>query len=227
MALRHLLKDMKTKLVIFDLDGTLLDTIDDLALCVNHVLQERGYPTHSTEQYKYFVGNGVRKLIERALPAELCTAELVASVQEDFFNYYADHGRDNTKPYSDIAELLAELSGRGITLAVASNKHHSATVELIEHYFGRDTFHTIFGKREGRRTKPDPTIVHDIIAECGVAADKVLYVGDSSTDMLTAANASVCSAGVTWGFRSREELEEHGANYIINSPLELLKVIEQ
>lgn len=217
---------MNPKLVIFDLDGTLLDTIDDLALSVNHVLQKRGYPTHSTEQYKYFVGNGVKRLIERALPAQICTEELVASVQEDYFIYYADHGQDNTKPYPGILKLLKELKKRDIALAVASNKHHRATVELIEHYFGIDTFCTIFGKREGCYPKPDPTIVHDIIKECGVAKEYVLYVGDSSTDMLTAANASVCSVGVTWGFRMREELEEHGANHIIDSPLELLDLIE-
>lgn len=216
---------MNTKLVIFDLDGTLLDTIDDLALSVNHVLQERGFSTYNTEQYKYFVGNGVKRLIERALPAELCTDELVASVQEDYFAYYADHGRDNTKPYPGITELLKELSKLGITLAVASNKHHSATVELVEYYFGTETFCTILGKREGFSPKPDPTIVHEIIKECGVETDEVLYVGDSSTDMLTATNASVCSVGVTWGFRTRDELEQNGANYIIDSPLELLDLI--
>lgn len=215
---------MKPKLVIFDLDGTLLDTIDDLALSVNHVLQERGFPTHSTEQYKYFVGNGVKKLIERALPAEFCTEEIVASIQKDYFAYYADHGRDNTKPYPGITELLKELSKRGITIAVASNKHHSATVELVEHYFGRNTFCAIFGKRDGFNPKPDPTIVYDIIKECGITTNEVLYVGDSSTDMLTATNASVCSVGVTWGFRTRDELRQHGANHIIDSPLELLKL---
>lgn len=217
---------MKTKLVIFDLDGTLLDTINDLALSVNHVLQKQGYPTHSVEQYKYFVGNGVEKLIERALPADRCTEELVSWVQEAYFAYYADHGQDHTKPYQGIMELLGELSKRDIALAVASNKHHSATVDLIEHYFGKNTFCAILGKRKECQPKPDPTIVYDIVKMCGVTNDDVLYVGDSGTDMLTAANASVCSVGVTWGFRTRDELEQHGANHIIDSPMELLDLTD-
>lgn len=217
-------KTTKTKLVIFDLDGTLLDTIEDLAVSINYVLEKSGYPTHSVEEYKYFVGNGVIKLIERALPEEFCTTELIARFQADYISHYAEHGRDNTAPYHGIPELLDELKGRGVTLAVASNKHHPATVELIEHYFGTETFAVIYGKRDLVEPKPDPTIVLDIMRQCGVTPAEVLYVGDSSTDMQTARNASVRAVGVTWGFRTQRELEEHGATYIIDSPMELLRV---
>lgn len=216
---------MSIKLVIFDLDGTLLNTIDDLAHSVNYVLQKHGYATHSVEQYKLFVGNGITKLIARAIPKELASAKLIAKLQADFVAYYAKHSRDKTALYGGIEELLGELKASGITLAVASNKHHTATVELINHYFGSDTFSVVYGKREGVYPKPDPTIIYDIIKQCDVSASEVVYVGDSSVDMETANNASICSVGVTWGFRSQEELEAHGAQYIIDSPKELLSLV--
>lgn len=217
---------MNIKLVIFDLDGTLLNTIEDLTSSVNYVLKKHEYPTHSVEQYKYFVGDGITKLIERAVPKELCTAELVAKLQSDFVEYYAIHGKDNTKLYDGIMELLSELKNRNVMLAVASNKHHPATIDIINHYFSDDTFSLVYGKREGVDPKPDPTIVHDIIRQSGVVARQVLYVGDSSTDMQTAQNALVCPVGVTWGFRTRQELDSHGARYIIDSPMELLSLID-
>lgn len=217
---------MSTKLAIFDLDGTLLNTIEDLAHSANYALQKYKYPTHNIEQYKYFVGNGITKLIERALPANICTPELVGRLQIDFMEHYAIHSRDNTKPYNGITELLFKLKELGITLAVASNKHHSATVELIAHYFGNDIFSVVYGKREGVCPKPNPAIVLDIIEICGVSAPEVLYIGDSCTDMQTAKNAMVRSVGVTWGFRPRKELEENGANHIVNSPMELISLIQ-
>lgn len=219
-------KIMDIKLVIFDLDGTLLNTIEDLAISVNHVLEKYGYPKHNVEQYKYFVGNGITSLIERAVPKEVCTKELVAQLQADYVVHYAEHGKDNTAPYSGIVELIAELKDRGKILTVASNKHHMATEELVNHYFGSDTFSVVYGKRDGVAAKPDPRIVFDIIEQCGVSAHEVLYIGDSSTDMQTAQNASVRSVGVTWGFRSREELETNGANHIIDSPMELIGLID-
>lgn len=215
---------MSTKLIIFDLDGTLLNTIDDLAQSVNHVLQRYEYPTHSVDQYKYFVGNGITKLIERAVPKEESTVELVTKLQKDFVEYYSNHSMDNTKPYDGIVDLLSELGKRGVMLAVASNKHHIATLELINRYFGLDIFSVVYGKRDGVCPKPNPRVVLDIIEQCRVSVSEVLYVGDSSTDMQTAQNASVCSVGVTWGFRTRHELEVNGAKYIINTPMELLNL---
>lgn len=217
---------MDAKLVIFDLDGTLLNTIQDLANSINYVLEKHNYPTHSVEKYKYFVGNGVKKLIERALPQESQGAEIVNKLQEDYVAHYALHDKDTTVPYNGIVELLNELKSRGKILAVASNKHHQATVELTQHYFGADTFSVVYGKRDGVEAKPDPRIVFDIIGQCGVSAAQVLYIGDSNTDMMTAQNASVCSVGVTWGFRTREELQTHNANYIIESPMELIELID-
>lgn len=217
---------IKTKLVIFDLDGTLLNTIDDLAQSVNFVLKKYNYPIHGVEQYKHFVGNGITKLIERAIPENQRTTEFISKLQADFVEYYALHGKDYTKPYDGIVELLDNLKGRGITLSVASNKHHQATMELIEHYFGCDRFSLVYGKREGIRPKPDPTIVFDIVRECGASIAEVIYVGDSDTDMQTAQNASVLSVGVAWGFRTQQELMEHGAKYIITSPKELLGLID-
>lgn len=217
---------IKPKLIIFDLDGTLLNTIDDLAQSVNFVLEKYNYPIHGVEQYKHFVGNGITKLIERAMPESQRTAELISKLQADFVDYYALHGKDHTRPYDGIMELLNELRGRGITLSVASNKHHQATMELIDHYFGRDRFSVVYGKREGTRPKPDPTIVFDIVRECGVSIAEVIYLGDSDTDMQTAQNASVLSVGVAWGFRTQQELINHGAKYIIKTPKELLSLIE-
>lgn len=217
---------IKTKLVIFDLDGTLLNTIDDLAQSVNFVLEKYNYPIHGVEKYKHFVGNGITKLIERALPESQRTEELISKLQVEFVEYYAQHSRACTKPYDGIVELLDKLKGCGITLSVASNKHHQATMELIDHYFGGDRFSVVYGKREGIRPKPDPTIVFDIVRECGMSLAEVIYVGDSDTDMQTAQNASVLSVGVAWGFRTQQELEEHGAKYIINTPKELLSLIE-
>lgn len=215
---------MKIKLVIFDLDGTLLNTVEDLANSVNYLLQKYGYPTHTIDQYKYFVGNGITKLIERALPIEAKTDEIVAKFQAEFVIYYSQHSKDNTAPYDGVIELLKELKNKGLILAVASNKHHPATVELIEYYF-KDTFAIVYGKREGVQPKPDPTIVFDIVKQCGFSTDEILYVGDTSTDMLTAKNASVRSVGVTWGFRPQQELEENGATYIINAPSQLLDLL--
>lgn len=217
---------IKTKLAIFDLDGTLLNTIDDLAQSVNFVLEKYNYPIHGVEPYKHFVGNGITKLIERAMPESQRTVELISKLQADFLEHYARHSKDHTKPYDGIVELLDKLKGRGITLSVASNKHHQATVELINHYFGHDRFSVVYGKREGIRPKPDPTIVFDIIRECGVSITEVIYVGDSDTDMQTAQNASVLSVGVAWGFRTQQELMEHGAKYIIKTPKELLSLIK-
>lgn len=217
---------IKIKLVIFDLDGTLLNTIDDLAQSVNFVLEKYNYPTHGVEQYKHFVGDGITKLIERAMPESQRTAEFISKLQADFVEYYAQHNKDYTKPYDGIVELLDKLKDRGITLSVASNKHHQATVALIDHYFGCDRFSVVYGKREGIRPKPDPTIVFDIVRKCGVSIAEVIYVGDSDTDMQTAQNASVLSVGAAWGFRTQKELEEHGAKYVIDTPKELLDLIK-
>ena len=152
---------MNKKLVIFDLDGTLLNTIDDLAVSANYALRQHGYPEHELPAYRYFVGNGITKLIERALPeAERCEPTIL-QLREEFVGYYQRHKTDLTRPYPGIPELLSHLSAKGIQLAVASNKYHQGTVELIRHYFGTDLFKVVLGQRGHIPAKPDPAIVYD------------------------------------------------------------------
>ncbi len=215
---------MKAKLVIFDLDGTLLDSIDDLAASTNHALQLHGYPQHERATYRYFVGNGVRKLIERALPEDARQADNINHLLQDFLAYYQTHKTVYTRPYQGIPETLAQLHAAGIQLAVASNKYHQGTLELIHHYFGEKLFSIVLGQREGIPVKPDPAIVHDILTQTALPANRTLYVGDSGVDMQTAINSRLTSIGVTWGFRPRTELEANSADYIINSPSELLPI---
>ena len=213
-----------TKAVIFDLDGTLLNTIDDLATSTNYALERNGYPTHELSVYPYYVGNGVAKLLERALPEQARTPENVALLRRDFVAYYDRHNTDMTRPYPGIPELLATLRQREIVLAVASNKYHEATLRLIDHYFP-GMFRIVMGQREGVPPKPDPTVVYDILSATGISKNDTLYVGDSGVDMATAANSGLHSVGVTWGFRPKSELQQFGAMYMIDSPAELLGLL--
>lgn len=215
-------KSDMTKLVIFDLDGTLLDTIDDLATSTNYALQCAGYPQHDLLAYRYFVGNGINKLIERALPYDKKTESEVARLRKDFVEYYGAHMSDHTKPYDGIVSLLEELQSRSIMIAVASNKYQEATRTLVAKFFPQIQFSAIFGQRNGIAPKPDPTIVFDILQIAGVGKDEVLYVGDTNVDMTTARNSGVRSVGVTWGFRPQLELEESGANFIVHRPEDIL-----
>lgn len=216
---------MHCELVIFDLDGTLLDTIGDLAVATNAVLERRGLPLHSYEEYCGFVGNGIMRLVERALPEELRTTELVAAVRADFVAYYTEHIDFLTKPYDGIAELVAELVRRGIRLAVASNKFQAGTEKLIARFFPGVEFAAVLGQREGVPLKPSPAIVEEILASTGAARERVLYVGDSGVDMQTAAAAGIRSAGVTWGFRDRAELIAAGAQHLVDHPAELIDLL--
>jgi len=180
---------MDTGLVIFDLDGTLLNTIGDLAVACNAVLAMRGLPQHTYDEYCHFVGNGIMRLVERALPEELRTPYTVAAVRADFVKYYTEHIDVYTKPYEGIPELVAEIARRGIRIAVASNKFQAGTEKLIRLFFPGVEFAAVFGQREGVPLKPDPAVVGEILALTGVAKERVLYVGDSGVDMQTAAAA--------------------------------------
>lgn len=208
------------RLVIFDLDGTLLNTIDDLATSTNYALRVFGYGEHPLPEYKFMVGNGITKLIERALPEEARTGEMIMRMREEFLKHYRVHKADRTRPYPYIPELLERLRGAGLMLAVASNKFQDGTEGLVSRFFGL-VFDVVLGQREGVPTKPDPTIVADILAATGVTREETLYVGDSGTDMRTAANAGVTSIGVTWGFRPKQELLDNGARFIVDSPSEI------
>ena len=210
------------KLVIFDLDGTLLDTIADLAESANHALKQLGYPTRDVEKIRTFVGNGVNKLLFRALPDEEKTEENMMRMRTHFVPYYDAHNADLSAPYPGIVDLLEELQAKGLRMAVASNKYQEATVKLVKHYFPMIDFVEVLGQREGINVKPDPTIVFDILQKAGVSKEETLYVGDSGVDMQTAINAGVDAIGVTWGFRPRTELEDFHPMGLIDQAEELL-----
>lgn len=216
---------MKTSLVIFDLDGTLLDTIGDLAVACNAVLAVRGLPQHSLEEYRHFVGNGIMRLVERALPEPLRSPENVALMRADFVKYYTEHIDAYTKPYDGIPELVAELARRGTRMAVASNKFQAGTEKLVRLFFPGVAFAAVFGQRPEVPLKPDPAVVKEILQMTGTPCDEVLYVGDSGVDMQTARAAGIRSAGVTWGFRERQELVDAGAGALVDRPEELLGLL--
>ena len=213
------------KLVIFDLDGTLLDTIADLAESANYALKQLGYPTHDVETIRTFVGNGINKLLERALPSHEQTEENVIRMRSHFVPYYDVHNADLSNQYPGIVSLLEDLQAKGIQIAVASNKYQEATVKLVKQYFPDIDFIEILGQREGINVKPDPTIVFDILQKADVSKEDILYVGDSGVDMQTAINAGVDAVGVTWGFRPRAELESFQPMGLIDKAEELLGFI--
>jgi phosphoglycolate phosphatase len=214
------------KLVIFDLDGTLLNTIADLGNATNYAMNLLGYPTYDIPSYRFRVGNGINKLFERALPEGEKTEENVLRVRKLFLEYYDVHFTDETLPYAGIPELLHSLQQKNILLAVASNKYHRAATKLIQYFFGDIRFVAVYGQRDNIKTKPDPAVVYEITKLTNVNADEVLYAGDSGVDMQTALNAKVTSCGVTWGFRPRTELEMYHPDYIVNKPTEILPLIK-
>ncbi|MFR9523553.1 MAG: HAD family hydrolase [Rikenellaceae bacterium] len=213
------------QLIIFDLDGTLLNTIGDLAACCNQTLEMHKLPTHSDEDYNSFVGNGILRLVERAIPEALRTEELIAAVRKDFVNLYTENIAIHTKPYPGTSELLETLQEKGIAIAIASNKFQAGCEKLAKHYFPNIKFAAILGQRPNIALKPDPYIIREIIQRTSYTPDKILFVGDSGVDMLTAGAAGVDSVGVTWGFRTREELEEAGAKNIVDKAAEILALL--
>ena len=215
------------KLIIFDLDGTLLDTIEDLSNSVNHALKAFNFPAHPVEAYRFFVGNGVNKLLERALPEDKRNADFISMVKHEFIKHYFVHAEEFTKPYPGVAELISQLAAEGYQLAVASNKVHDATVQLVNRFFPTIHFTAVFGQRDGFPTKPNPGILEEIIKIAGVDKSEVLYVGDSGVDVATAINAKVVFTGVLWGFRPQKELEELGAVSFVKSAEELYSLINK
>lgn len=210
------------KLVIFDLDGTLLNTIADLGSACNHALTAMGFPTHDLTQYPFMVGNGITRLIGRALPPDHRDETTVVAAREHFLNYYEAHCTDLTTPYDGITQLLQQLVANDIKVAVASNKYQAGVTKLISHFFPDTPWVAVEGQRENRPIKPDPAVVSDIMTLAGVKAGDVLYVGDSGVDMDTAANAALESIGVTWGFRHESELRDHHARHIVHDTSAIL-----
>ncbi len=207
---------------IFDLDGTLLDTLDDLASAVNYALRTYGMPEHSRDAIRRFVGNGVRMLMIRAVPDGEQNPKF-EEVFETFRKYYMQHSLDTTRPYDGISEMLAALRQRGCRLAVVSNKFDAATKELCKHFFP-NTIEVAVGEHEaeGIRKKPAPDTVIEALSQLGVSSNNAVYVGDSDVDLETARNAALPCISVLWGFRDRDFLLAHGATTFITSPKELL-----
>lgn len=211
----------KKNLVIFDLDGTLLNTIADLGEACNYALRTMGYAEHPITAYNYMVGNGVRKLLERSNPD--LGDEDVDKLLHHFYEYYDEHCLDHTQPYPGIPELLRELTGLGISVAVATNKYQSAAEKIIKHFFPDIPFVAVMGQTDDRPIKPDPSIDFAILLVDPTPKSKVLHVGDSAVDIETARRACVESVGVTWGFRPVSELRRAYADHLVSSPAEILQ----
>ena len=189
--------------IVFDLDGTLLNTLDDLANSMNTALKEFGYPEHPVEKYKIFVGNGMEKLVSRAAPPEITDDEIIARLFASFTQQYNNRWNEFTKPYTGINELLDKLESLGIKMSVLSNKSEDFTKIIIEHYFGLKRFAFVYGGRKGVPKKPDPVLALEILKLSGVPASQYLYLGDTGIDMNTANAAGMHAVGATWGFRTR------------------------
>jgi len=209
------------KTYIFDLDGTLLDTLGDLAASVNFAMRTHGMPEHSIDDVRRFVGNGVRKLMERAIP-QGTENPLFEEAFATFRQYYMEHSLDTTKPYDGIQEMLAELKRRGCRLAVVSNKMMAATQELCRHFF-LDTIEVAIGEHEaeGIRKKPAPDTVFAALRQLGVGKEGAVYVGDSDVDIQTARNSGLPCISVLWGFRDRDFLLQHGAETFASTPQDI------
>ena len=214
---------MKYEAVIFDLDGTLVDTLEDLKDSVNFALSSFGFPERSIEEVRSFVGNGVRRLMYLSVP-EGTDKDTAEKCLEVFKEHYKTNSRNKTKPYDGIAEMLDTLCENGIKTAVVTNKMHTAAKDIVEFYFGEKISITV-GQLDGIAQKPQPDGVLKAIETLGVSKEKAVYVGDSEVDCITAKNAQIDCIGVTWGFRSREILKENGANVIVDSPAEILNIL--
>lgn len=217
-----------TKLAIFDLDGTLIDTIEDLGTAVNHALGLRGLALHSMAEYKDMVGHGVRNLVKDALAGSLGRQPedaLVDSALADFVDYYVAHIDVHTRPYPGIQALLSKLQGKGLKLAVASNKFQEGAEKLVKEFFPDIRFVAVLGNSPELPLKPDAAVVQLVLDKAGVSREEAVFVGDSATDMKTAVNGAVRSIGVSWGFRPRTELEQAGAMDIADNAEQLFEKI--
>jgi phosphoglycolate phosphatase len=208
--------------VLFDLDGTLLDTLTDLANAANAVLARQGFPTHPVADYRRFIGAGVETLFARALPNNVGDRDRIARCIGQFQEAYAVHWNVHTRPYPDVLELLATLQARQAKMAVLSNKPHPFTQRCVAEFLPAAKFELVLGQRRGVPRKPDPAGANEIAVALAIPAEQFIYVGDSAIDMQTARRAGMLPVGVTWGFQSRDQLKQHGAKILIEQPLELL-----
>lgn len=214
------------KACIFDMDGTVVNTLNSIAHFANNALNSAGFPSIDTEEYKYMVGNGAKTLIKRTLNR--------VGADESFFNqvftkYNNDYDKDFlylTEPYEGIMDMLNEIKKKGITITILSNKPHTTAIKVSDALFGDGLIDKCYGAREGIALKPDPAGVFEIMKELGLKKEECLYIGDTSTDMKTGKSAGLYTVGVLWGFRKRDELEDNGADAIISHPSELLNIID-
>lgn len=216
---------MMKKLIIFDLDGTLINSIKDLATSTNYALEQLKFPTHPTDDYNMMVGNGINKLFERALPEGKKNEKNISNMRELFLAHYDKHNTVYTHPYKEIPEVLKTLQDKGYLLAVASNKYQQGTEKLVNHFFPNITFNQVFGQRNNIPSKPDPTVLLEILENTNTSPEEALMIGDSNVDMQTANRANIEGCGVSWGFRSIEELKSQNPTYIINEATDILSIL--
>lgn len=205
--------------VLFDLDGTLTNTLEDIAFAMNRALRLNGLPEHPVNAYRYFVGDGVHMLVRRAIGER---QEMEDAVFHTYQDYYKEHNLDRTRPYDGVPEMLAALQEKGLKLCVFSNKPDADTRRVVAHFFPQVNFVVVRGQVEGVPVKPDPAGALAVAAECGIAPENFLYLGDTDVDMLCAQRAGMHPVGVTWGFRTAEELEKAGAERLIDHPTKTL-----
>jgi phosphoglycolate phosphatase len=213
------------KAVIFDLDGTLLDTLSDLGDSMNIVLKRHDLPVHDHESYKYMIGDGVEALVKRALPESMSNADTVGEFISEYRAEYKKNWNNKTCPYAGVVELIESLYSIGLKIAVFSNKPHDSTKICVREFLPFDKFDVVLGHRPGKNLKPDPGGAIEIAEKLNIAQDQILYLGDTSVDMKTAVAAGMYPVGVLWGFRTGEELLQNGAKSLLDKPDDLLRII--
>lgn len=218
---------MRFSAVLFDLDGTLLDTLADIAHSANRVLADLGFPTHDIDAYRQFVGEGLIVLFRKALPAEVDADEVMPRCADGFRKAYGHEWNVRTRPYDGIPELLDTLAARSIQMAILSNKPDAFTKRCVGEYLPEYPFQMVLGQRDGIPRKPDPAGAMEIVDAMGLRAEQFLYLGDSSIDMKTAAAAGMYAVGALWGFRSLEELQQSGAQAVVSHPANLLELLDR
>jgi phosphoglycolate phosphatase len=215
---------MNKKTIIFDLDGTLIDSLQDISICANKVLEELHYPTHKMEDFKYFIGDGAKELMRRALPKNL-DDNTIENALKLFKQYYSNNIHQNTKPFHGIYELLDVLQQNNVSCNILSNKPHEFTLEYMQNLFKNYTFDEIHGQKDNIPKKPNPIGALNIAKKLKKVPNEIFFVGDTSTDMQTAKNSGMIAIGVLWGIRDEDELRKNGADHIIKQPKELLDII--
>jgi phosphoglycolate phosphatase len=217
---------MNNKAIIFDLDGTLIDSLEDIAVCMNQVLEELNLPSHKIEDYKYFVGGGISILVDNALDKNT-NDEIKAKVTNRFKIVYDQKLHEKTKPYNGIYELLDELQKLNFKIGILSNKPHEFTIEYAKNLFSKYDMKEVHGQKSHIAKKPDPIAAIQIAQSFEVPCEEVYFVGDTMVDMQTAVNAKMIGIGVLWGFRDEEELMSNGATYVVKHPLDILEIINK